>query len=100
MTRSPNRPCRGAGSCCPARSSAAALLIVTIYALVAVVLTWLPSYFEVGLGYSAMQAGSMFALPSIVGLILMIISSVSVTACSPAASRLASFASSSPLSAF
>ena len=32
-----------------------------------VVLTWLPSYFEVGLGYSALQAGSMFALPSVAG---------------------------------
>ena len=53
-------------SCC--------FLIAAIYALTTVVLTWLPSYFEVGLGYSAMQAGSMFALPSIVGLILMITS--------------------------
>lgn len=53
-------------SCC--------FLIATIYALTTVVLTWLPSYFEVGLGYSAMQAGSMFALPSIVGLVLMITS--------------------------
>lgn len=50
------------------------LFIATIYALTTVVLTWLPSYFEVGLGYSAMQAGSMFALPSIVGLVLMITS--------------------------
>ncbi|WP_430949751.1 MFS transporter [Rhodococcus sp. 24CO] len=53
-------------SCC--------FLIAAIYALTTVVLTWLPSYFEVGLGYSAMQAGSMFALPSIVGLVLMITS--------------------------
>ena len=53
-------------SCC--------FLIAAVYALTTVVLTWLPSYFEVGLGYSAMQAGSMFALPSIVGLILMITS--------------------------
>ena len=51
--------------------SCAALTIV-IYALTTVVLTWLPSYFEVGLGYSALQAGSMFALPSIIGLFLMI----------------------------
>ncbi|WP_413247775.1 MFS transporter [Rhodococcus sp. Z13] len=49
-----------------------AALIMVVYALTTVVLTWLPSYFEVGLGYSAMQAGSMFALPSIVGLFLMI----------------------------
>jgi len=51
-----------------------AALIMVVYALSTVVLTWLPSYFEVGLGYSAMQAGSMFALPSIVGLCLMIFS--------------------------
>ena len=49
-----------------------ALMIAVVYALTTVVLTWLPSYFEVGLGYSALQAGSMFALPSIVGLVLMI----------------------------
>ncbi|MFC9762889.1 MFS transporter [Rhodococcus jostii] len=48
------------------------LLIMTIYALVAIVLTWLPSYFEVALGYSRLQAGSMFAFPSIAGLILML----------------------------
>ncbi|RIJ98893.1 MAG: MFS transporter, partial [Acidobacteria bacterium] len=50
------------------------VLIMVVYALTTVVLTWLPSYFEVGLGYSALQAGSMFALPSIVGLILMVTS--------------------------
>lgn len=55
-----------------------AILIMVVYALTTVVLTWLPSYFEVGLGYSALQAGSMFALPSIVGLFLMI-SSGSIT---------------------
>jgi len=49
-----------------------AVMIIVVYALTTVVLTWLPSYFEVGLGYSALQAGSMFALPSIVGLFLMI----------------------------
>lgn len=53
-------------SCC--------VLIIAVYALTTVVLTWLPSYFEVGLGYSALQAGSMFSLPSLVGLVLMIIS--------------------------
>lgn len=50
------------------------IMIIVVYALTAVVLTWLPSYFEVGLGFSALQAGSMFALPSIVGLILMVTS--------------------------
>lgn len=52
-----------------------ALLVMSVYALVTVVLTWLPSYFEVGLGYSRVSAGSMFALPSLVGLVLMLISS-------------------------
>ena len=52
-----------------------ALLVMSVYALVTVVLTWLPSYFEVGLGYSRVTAGSMFALPSLVGLVLMLISS-------------------------
>ncbi|GAA4491815.1 MFS transporter [Rhodococcus olei] len=46
------------------------LLIISLMALSTVVLTWLPSYFQVGLGYSAIQAGSMFALPSVLGLIL------------------------------
>lgn len=45
--------------------------IFAMYALVTVVLTWLPSYFEVGLGYSAVQAGSMFGFPSIASLVLM-----------------------------
>jgi MFS transporter, ACS family, hexuronate transporter len=48
------------------------LMIIVVYALTTVVLTWLPSYFEEGLGYSALQAGSMFAFPSLVGLFLMI----------------------------
>ncbi len=51
-----------------------AALIIVIYALTTVVLTWLPSYFQVGLGYSQMQAGSMFALPSVIGLFLMVTS--------------------------
>lgn len=53
-----------------------ALLVMSVYALVSVVLTWLPSYFEDGLGYSQLQSGSMFAFPSIVGLALMLLSSV------------------------
>ena len=43
----------------------------TMYALVTVVLTWLPSYFEVGLGYSRVQAGMMFGIPSIAGMVFM-----------------------------
>ncbi|QNG21541.1 MFS transporter [Rhodococcus triatomae] len=50
-------------------------LVMSVYALVTVVLTWLPSYFEVGLGYSRLQAGSMFAFPSIAGLALMLLTS-------------------------
>ncbi|MCJ0907236.1 MFS transporter [Rhodococcus sp. ARC_M6] len=51
---------------------AGALLVMSVYALVAMVLTWLPSYFEVGLGYTRLQAGSMFAFPSISALVLML----------------------------
>ncbi len=52
------------------------LVVMSVYALVTVVLTWLPSYFEKGLGYSRLESGSMFALPSIVGLVLMLITSI------------------------
>ncbi|MFC9760311.1 MFS transporter [Rhodococcus jostii] len=45
--------------------------VFTMYALVTVVLTWLPSYFEVGLGYSRVQAGTMFGIPSVAGLFFM-----------------------------
>lgn len=48
------------------------LLVASIYALVTVVLTWLPSYFEVGLGYSRLEAGSMLAIPSFVGLVSLV----------------------------
>lgn len=51
-----------------------ALAVTSMYALVAVVLTWLPSYFEVGLGYSRVQAGIMFGFPSIAGLVCMFLS--------------------------
>lgn len=49
-----------------------AFLVASIYAMVTVVLTWLPSYFEVGLGYSRLQSGSMLAIPSIAGLVSLI----------------------------
>ncbi|OLM17357.1 hypothetical protein Ae707Ps1_1616 [Pseudonocardia sp. Ae707_Ps1] len=45
--------------------------VFAMYALVSTVLTWLPSYFEVGLGYGRLQAGAMFGLPSIVGVVAM-----------------------------
>ncbi|MCE3556563.1 MFS transporter, partial [Pseudonocardia sp. RS11V-5] len=47
------------------------LAVFAMYALVSTVLTWLPSYFEVGLGYSRLQAGVMFGFPSIVGVIAL-----------------------------
>lgn len=45
--------------------------VVPMYALLTVVLTWLPSYFEVGLGFTRLQAGSMFGFPSIAALVAM-----------------------------
>ncbi|SDD24268.1 MFS transporter [Rhodococcus tukisamuensis] len=53
---------------------ACTFLAMSLYALTTIVLTWLPSYFELGLGYSAMQAGSLFALPSLAALTTMIAS--------------------------
>jgi MFS family permease len=49
-----------------------ALVAISAYILITVVLTWLPSYFETGLGYSRLQAGTMFAVPSVVGLVTLI----------------------------
>ncbi|GAF47152.1 MULTISPECIES: MFS transporter [Rhodococcus] len=49
-----------------------ALLFMAYYALQTVILTWLPSYFELGLGFSAQQAGSMFGIPSIFALVYML----------------------------
>ncbi|MGW1679450.1 MFS transporter [Saccharopolyspora sp. NPDC002376] len=45
----------------------------TMYGLVSVILTWLPSYFEVGLGIDRLQAGAMFGLPSISGMTAMLV---------------------------
>ncbi|MFI7006675.1 MFS transporter [Streptomyces sp. NPDC050145] len=44
---------------------------MTMYALVTAVLTWLPSYFELGLGYTRVEAGAMFGFPSIAGIVIM-----------------------------
>ncbi|HEY5852480.1 MAG TPA: MFS transporter [Aldersonia sp.] len=52
-----------------------ALLAMCVYALVTVVLTWLPSYFQTGLGYSQLQAGTMFAIPSLASFPMMVVSS-------------------------
>jgi sugar phosphate permease len=43
-----------------------------IYAIVAAVLTFLPSYFEKGLGFTRVQAGSMFGFPSIAAMTAML----------------------------
>ncbi|MCQ4129060.1 MFS transporter [Rhodococcus erythropolis] len=43
-----------------------------MYAIAAMVITWLPSYLEVGLGYSRVAAGSMLAFPSIAGFVWML----------------------------
>lgn len=43
----------------------------TVYALVAASITWIPSYLEAGLGYSRLNSGLMFGLPSIASLIMM-----------------------------
>ncbi|MCG2623088.1 MFS transporter [Arthrobacter sp. I2-34] len=49
--------------------------VIPMYALLTVILTWLPSYFEVGLGFTRLQAGSMFGIPSIAALVAMLASS-------------------------
>ncbi|MBC3192999.1 MFS transporter [Pseudonocardia sp. C8] len=49
--------------------------IFAMYGIVTVVLTFLPSYLEVGLGYSRVEAGVMFGFPSIAGMGLMVLSS-------------------------
>jgi sugar phosphate permease len=54
---------------------AGAVATMSMYALVTSVLTWLPSYFEVGLGYSRLQAGAMFGFPSIASLAALMVSS-------------------------
>lgn len=51
-----------------------AVAVFAMYALAAVVLTWLPSYFEVGLGYSRLQAGTMFGIPSIAAMLALFVS--------------------------
>lgn len=50
-----------------------ALMLMTAYGMATVVLTWLPSYFEVGLGYSRIQAGSMLTIPALIGLVLTLL---------------------------
>ncbi|MFC4006929.1 MFS transporter [Nonomuraea purpurea] len=47
-----------------AASTASAMLAI-------VVLTWLPSYFQVSLGFSAVAAGSLFGVPSIAAMVFL-----------------------------
>ncbi|MEV0057529.1 MFS transporter [Saccharopolyspora shandongensis] len=42
------------------------------YGLITVVMTWLPSYFETALGFSPVQAGTFFGLPSFGAMLAMI----------------------------
>lgn len=48
--------------------------VFAMYAVLTIILTWLPSYFEVGLGYTRLQAGAMFGFPSIAALTAMCLS--------------------------
>jgi len=50
------------------------LLLATypMYALISVVLSWLPSYLEVGLGFSPITSGILFGLPSLIGMAFML----------------------------
>jgi len=50
--------------------------VFAMYAVLTMMLTWLPSYFEMGLGYSRLQAGAMFGFPSIAALIAMLLSTL------------------------
>ncbi|NMM04120.1 MFS transporter [Paraburkholderia sp. RP-4-7] len=42
-----------------------------VYGLVSASITWFPSYFEKGLGFSRLESGLMFGLPSIASLVTM-----------------------------
>jgi len=52
----------------------AGLLLATfpMYGLTTVVISWMPAYLESGLGFSPMQAGFLYGLPSIAALALML----------------------------
>lgn len=43
----------------------------TVYGIVAASITWLPSFFEKGLGYSRLESGIMFGIPSIFAMIIL-----------------------------
>lgn len=50
---------------------AGAVAVFSFYTLTAVVMTWLPSYFENALGFTRLQASTLFAVPSIVALVAL-----------------------------
>ncbi|WP_143342812.1 MFS transporter [Crossiella equi] len=50
----------------------AVLATAPMYALVSTLLTWLPSYLEKSLGFTRVQAGVMFGLPSISSIVVMV----------------------------
>ncbi|MDV6280156.1 MFS transporter [Rhodococcus jostii] len=50
-----------------------AAAVFSMYAVSTVILTWLPSYFEVGLGYTRVQAGAMFGIPSIAVFVILLL---------------------------
>lgn len=46
---------------------------IPMYALITVILSWMPAYLESGLGFSRQNSGLLFALPSLAALILMVV---------------------------
>lgn len=48
-----------------------AVAVFSFYTLSSVVLTWLPSYFEIGLGYTRLQSTTLFGVPSMVALVAL-----------------------------
>jgi sugar phosphate permease len=50
-----------------------ALACMSMYGIVTAVLTWLPSYFEKGLGFSRVEAGTMFGFPSIASIFMLFV---------------------------
>lgn len=46
---------------------------IPMYALITVILSWMPAYLESGLGFSRQNSGLLFALPSLAALILMLV---------------------------
>lgn len=45
--------------------------VFSFYTVSSVVLTWLPSYFEIVLGYSRLQANSLFGIPSVAAMVAL-----------------------------